>query len=112
MTSAMTQLPARDTGTERDHLAGDLEAGNIRRARRRRIEALALHDVGPVDAGGRDLDQDFALGRCRHRALLRRQNLRPTRAFDADDGHVRGEQGHEVPRILRGSILFRRATAK
>ena len=48
-------LPARDAGAERDHLAGDLEAGNIGRALRRRIEALALHHVGPVDAGGRTL---------------------------------------------------------
>ena len=38
-----------------DDLAGDFEAEDVRRARRRRVEAAALEDVGPVDAGRRTL---------------------------------------------------------
>ena len=58
---AVAELPALDARSQRHDFAGDLEAGNIRRARRRRVEALALHHVGPVDAGGRYLDQDLAI---------------------------------------------------
>ena len=60
----VAELPARHAGAERDHLAGDLEPGDVGRALGRRIEALALHHVGPVDAGGRDLDQHLALAGC------------------------------------------------
>ena len=63
----VADLPARDAGAERDDLAGEFETGNVGRALRRRIEALALHHVRPVDAGGRDLHQHFALAGLRHR---------------------------------------------
>jgi hypothetical protein len=45
----------------RDDLAGELEAGDIRRrARRRRVQAAPLHHVGAVDAGRLDADEDLA----------------------------------------------------
>src|SRR5436190_24158947 len=56
----VADLPARHAVAERDHLARDLEARNVRRAFRWRIKTLALHDIGPVDAGGGDLDQNFS----------------------------------------------------
>ena len=43
-----------------DHLAGDLEAEDVGRARRRRIQTSPLEHVGPVDACSGNLDQHFA----------------------------------------------------
>jgi len=44
--------------TEPDHLARQLEAEDVgRRAGRRRVAALALEDVGAVDAGRADANQ-------------------------------------------------------
>ena len=62
---AVAPLPSLDAGAERDHLAGDLEPGNVRRPFGRRIKSLALHHVRPIDAGGGDLDQHLAFGRRR-----------------------------------------------
>ena len=81
-----------------DHLAGDLEPGNVGRALGRRIEALALHHVRPVDAGGGDLDQHLALGRLRHRPLFRHQHLRPAGA--------RGWRSRSSGRAVRASETF------
>jgi hypothetical protein len=75
--------------SQRHHLAGDLEAWNVGRAFRRRIGALALAHVGTIDAGRRDLDQDLARLRRRHRAILGHQHLRPAGGFDSDHGFVR-----------------------
>ena len=42
-------------------LAGELEPGDVgRRARRRGVDALHLQDVGAVEAGGADADEDLA----------------------------------------------------
>ena len=68
--------------------------GNVRRARRRRILALALHHVGPVDAGGRDLDQHLARSGFGDGALLRHQHFGPARRADRDRGHAAGSSGH------------------
>jgi hypothetical protein len=57
---AVADLPALDVRAECYDFAGDLEPRNIGRAGRRRVEALALHHVGPVDAGSRHLHQDLA----------------------------------------------------
>jgi hypothetical protein len=43
-----------------DDLAGHFQARQVGGARRHRVVALALEHVGTVDAGGMDLDQDFA----------------------------------------------------
>ena len=53
-------LPTRHAGSASDDYAGDFEPWNIGSARRRRIKAHTLHDVGPVNAGCGNLDQDFA----------------------------------------------------
>ena len=49
-------LPARDVATDGRDLARNFQSGNFGSALRRRIEAFALQDVGPIDSGGRDLD--------------------------------------------------------
>ena len=50
-------------------MSRNLEAQYIRDAGRRRVEAAALQDVGPINAGGGYLDQDFARSGARHGAL-------------------------------------------
>ena len=95
----VAELPALHVRAERRHLAGDLEAGNVGRALGRRIGALALAHVRTVDAGGRDLHQDFAGARRRHRALLRHQHLRPAGGADGDRSHA-GGQCHGRPRVM------------
>ena len=57
-------VPVR-AASDRDHFARDFKAGQVAGAGRRRIGAGALRDVGPVDAGGGDLDQDFVRRRAR-----------------------------------------------
>ncbi len=52
---------AGNAGTDRDNFPGNLESGNVGGAGRRRIAALALHDIGPVDAGRGNAHQHFAL---------------------------------------------------
>ena len=59
-TRASPTFHPRDAVAQRGDRAGGLEAGQVRGARRRRIGAGALGDVGPVDAGRGDLDQDLA----------------------------------------------------
>ena len=61
---------AGGAGPEGDHLAGRLEAGDVdRRARRRRVEAGALEEVGVADAGGPHRHRDLARARLRVRVL-------------------------------------------
>ena len=79
---------------ERGHLAGDLQAENVRCAGRRRIDALALEDVGPVDARRLDLDEDFARARDRARPGLKLENLRPAGSGREDRAHGFGQFGH------------------
>ena len=54
--------PAAHVRAERGDDAGDFETGNVGRARRRRILAEALQQIGAIDARGRDVDQDLAGG--------------------------------------------------
>ena len=87
MTSAQTCWPeqARDALARRDDLAGDLEPGNGRGARRRRIAAVPLEHVGPVDPGERDLDQHLARRRAAARAAVSgAQHLGSARLGDPD----------------------------
>ena len=52
--------------------------------------AQALHHVGAIDAGGRDLDQDLALGGGRYGAGRDAQLFRAAGLGDFDAGHFRG----------------------
>ena len=83
VTSAHTASPTlkrSDAEPDRDDPARDFEAGNVGRARRRRVLALALQDVGAVDARRLDRDQHLARARDRHRPLGQVQHLGPARA--------------------------------
>src|ERR1700722_7760133 len=66
--------------SKRDDFAGDFQAEHISYARRGRIVALALMDIGSVDAGGLASDQNLALRRNRTRAHLDFERLRTARA--------------------------------
>ena len=70
---------------------------SVGRARRRRVLAAALHDVGPVHAGGADLDQDLAGTGNRHRPFRRDQHFGAAGRLDHDRGHRLGKrrQGRE-----------------
>ena len=61
-----------------DDLSGDFQPEDVRRTGRRRIEPLALKDVGPVDARRGDLDQHLAGARGRHRAIDDRSSSLPS----------------------------------
>jgi len=103
----VADLPARDAIPERDDLAGDLQAGNIGSTRRRRIAALALQDVRPIDPGRRDLDQHFAGRRMGRWPLAGRQHFRSAERLDLDGGHGTGMGGHmrRLPRLVTGRVL-------
>ena len=74
-------------GAARHDRAGDLEAEDVARARRRRVEPHALEDVRPIDAGRLDLDQDFAGPGEGPRTRLDHKNLRPPGAGRRDRAH-------------------------
>src|SRR5207249_5220537 len=88
--------PAAHVGPDRGNGPGHFQAGNIRRARRRRIPALPLHHVRPIDTGGRDLDQDLAASRLGPRALHRDEHVRVTRLANLYSDHG----GHEILLVL------------
>jgi len=97
----VAELARGDLVAERDHLAGDLEAGQVAGAGRHRIEAEPLQHVRAVDACGRDLDQDLVRPRPRHRPLLGHQHLRSAGLADRDGGHVRGQLVHDGESLRR-----------
>ena len=83
----IARLPHRDRGAARDHLARNLESGQVGRVRRDRVQSHALQHVGPIHARGGDLDEDF-LGFWLGLGPLRRpQDLRAARLFDLDCSH-------------------------
>ena len=92
----IADLPAGNALAKRNDLAGDLEAGDVGRARRRRVAALALQDIRPIDAGRGDLDQHLAGRRPRRRALAGCQHLRSAGLLDLDGGHGTGMGGKHV----------------
>jgi hypothetical protein len=59
-TDLVADLPPSHALTERDHPPGGLQARVVGRAVRRRVVSLQLEQVCPVDARGRDLDEDLA----------------------------------------------------
>ena len=73
---------------ERRNDARDFEAEQVGGAFGRRVETLALQHVGPVDAGGFDLDQDLARARLRAPAARAGTSTSgPPGARRLDDGH-------------------------
>ena len=95
-----------DACSQRRDRAGDLKAGKVGGAGRRRVAAAPLEDVGPVHAGCGDADQHLAGSGPRHRPLDGRQHLRPARLPDRNGGHGFGQRihaGHPLVRRLDGA---------
>src|SRR5258708_11752833 len=102
----VTEIPARHARTERNHFACDLETWDIGRVGGRRIKALALHHVRPIDARGRDLHQHLAFAGARERALLGDEHVRSTGRADRDRGHLGGQCGYcKSPWLTRLAAL-------
>jgi hypothetical protein len=83
----VADLPADDARAQRGDPAAALQPGIRRRARRRRVEALPLHDVGRVDPGRHHVDDHFARSRHRVGHLGELEHVRPARAGDDDGTH-------------------------
>ena len=99
---------------QRDDFSRDLHSGQVGRAGRRRVAALALHDIGPVDARGLDADQHFILAGLRNRPNRGLQLLRARRAprfqppsfreaGSSDSPHCKSQKGGQS----RRSAIFR-----
>ncbi len=76
------QLPAGDFVAKRGDPAGAFQPGVVRRARWRRVAALALHQVGPVHPGGGDIDDHLVRSRHRVGDLLPAEHAGPSRLSD------------------------------
>ena len=74
--------------------SGDFKARQIARAGRRRVVPHALRNVGAIDAGCQDLDQDLVRTGFWDRARFRQEHLGTTGPADADHGHLRGQLLH------------------
>ena len=76
----------------------------VGRAGRRRVEALPLQRVGPVDRGGGDVDDDLARARARGRAGRRRTGRRAT-GPGGDDGAHAATLGELSPRTASVGVV-------
>ena len=56
---AIADFPPGCSGADCGDFASDFHPDDLRRARRRRIEALPLEQVGAIDARSADANQDF-----------------------------------------------------
>jgi ribosomal protein S6E (S10) len=120
--------PTGDVGAELLDRAGDLEPGNQGRPGWGIVESAALQQVGPVDAGGMDADEDFIGGDVWCGFVGDLQDLGLTGGGDRDSAHastlvagcasgqghprggVRGRaarDGVRRRRVMRGSTLGR-----
>jgi hypothetical protein len=72
----------------RRHPAGALQPGVRRRAGWRRVEALALQQIGAVDRGGGDVDEHLARLRLGIGHLGPLENLWTARLYDRHGVHV------------------------
>jgi hypothetical protein len=70
-----------------DDLTRHFQAGQVGGAGRHRVFTHALQHVGPVDAGGVDLDEHFAGPQGRRRALAQLQDFRLAGLGDLDGAH-------------------------
>ena len=58
----VSRPPGAGFGTQGDDFSGHLQAGQVRCPGRRGVAALALEDIGTVDARCDDPNQHFAVG--------------------------------------------------
>ena len=87
---AIPVVPPSDARPASANRSRDLEPGNVRCARRRRIVAEPLNNVRPVDAGGLDPDQDLAGSGQRNRPFGHTQDTGATRVAEISTALIRG----------------------
>ena len=90
----VSERDAGNAGTDRDNFPGDLESGNVGRAGRRRVAALALRGIGPVHAGRGDAHEHFALSGFGRGTPGGFQLLRAAGRCDLGYGHFSGYVRH------------------
>jgi hypothetical protein len=74
-------------------MSAHLHAEDVGRARRRRVVAFALRNVGAVYAGGRDADEDLPGAGLWARYLGDAESVRTARMLDDDGAHACGGFG-------------------
>ena len=102
---AIARPPALDTVRDLDDLARALEPQDRRRTRRRRIVALALHQVGAVHAGGRDLQTHGARLESGRRGLPQAHHALVTGRVDEDRSQLWTSLGYASLRAGAGRRL-------
>ena len=80
--------PAGDLGAEPLDGAGDLESGNLGGPGWGIVESASLQQVGPIDAGGMDADEDLIGGDVGSRFVGDLQDLGVTGGGDRDSAHA------------------------
>ncbi len=83
---ALSHAEALDVA-DGDDLSADLESRNVGGARRRRIFAHPLHDVGAIDARGGYPNQDFTGARLWNGSRDEPEDVRSARSGDLDRAH-------------------------
>ena len=101
---AVALAPALNARAARRHASGDFKTRDVGRALGRRIEALPLHHVRAVDAGGLDRNQDLARSGGRNRPLFGDENVRAARRANAYGGHTGRKGGHRTVLVDAGGF--------
>ena len=83
----LADLEPADAGPEGGHVPRDLEPDGLAGPRRRRVVALPLHEVGPVDPGPDDVDQHLARAGLGVRHLTDLQDVGISRLGHDDGTH-------------------------
>ena len=85
-------------GTDFDQLAGALETEDGRRPGRRRVEPLALQEVGPIDAGGPHPDADVGGAEGWTRGVAHDEDALVARLANQDGAH-RASRQHGAAKV-------------
>ncbi|MNL60785.1 hypothetical protein D3C87_1846280 [compost metagenome] len=86
---------------ESHDFAGNLQPENGACAGRRRVVALALQHIGPIDAGGFDAHQNVARFEHRQRPLRQHHIIRIAWGRKIDEGHFDWKGHGFTSRILK-----------
>ena len=99
----VAQLEFGNAFTQSNHLAGDFKAEDRACILRRRIGALPLCHIRPVDARRLDLHQNLAFCGLRQRRLRKPHHLRAAMGREVDEAHCFGQGlgvGHGQGQLL------------
>ena len=89
----VADLPERGPLPHRRHSAGVLHAGDLVGGRWPRVVPAPLQQIGAVERGGHDVDDDLLRPRRRIRNVLDREDLRTSVRVEHDGAH------HDLPNV-------------